>query len=442
MLHEVEPTPVPVPAPPQPPRPSRRALIGAAVALLAVVGLGGAAWRWGWAKDPLIIDPKAQQWYDDGVSALQEGAYLQASRAFDRALQIDPDHAMSWARLGEAQLELDQERRAQQSVLQASSLVPDRSRIPDDQRLFLEAAMGMARRDNAAALRAYSTLASRNQKSAPILVDLGRVHEAMGAVPKALESYRQAGQLDAENPAPFLRMGILYGRAGDTSASEAAFKRAEELYAARGRVEGVASVSLERGVMLDRADRSDEAVVALQRALQLATSVDSNYLRAAVLFKLSSVAGYKGRYRRGGEVRPRGASPQRRVRRAQRVRASSTLGNVFVYRRQPKTAEQHFRQAVDASVRAGASRSEARARLALGALLMRVGSVTDALAQAKAAFDYYDQTGFVAQRSRALTVIAQAQERTGDLAGAEASYEALLKTAVDGGKSESDRRPA
>ena len=58
---------------------------------------------------------------------------------------------------------------------------------------------------------------------------------------------------------------------------------------------------------------------------------------------------------------------------------------------------------------------------------MRVGSVTDALAQAKAAFDYYNQTGFVAQRSRALTVIAQAQERTGDLAGAEASYEALLK---------------
>ena len=50
VLHDVEPTLVPVPAPPQPPRPSRRAVIGAVVALLAVVGLGGAAWRWGWAK--------------------------------------------------------------------------------------------------------------------------------------------------------------------------------------------------------------------------------------------------------------------------------------------------------------------------------------------------------------------------------------------------------
>jgi tetratricopeptide (TPR) repeat protein len=432
-LDDVEPTPVPVPTPPQPPGPSRRAVVGAVVALLAVVGLGGAAWRVGWAKDPLVIDARARQWYSDGVAALQEGAYLQASRLLERVHQIDPEYAMSWARLGEAQLELDQERRAQQSVLEATSLVPDRSRLPDDQRLALEAAMGMARRDHPAALRAYATLVSRNPKSAPLQVDLGRVHEAMGAVPKAVESYRQAGQLDAENPAPFLRMGILYGRAGDTAASEAAFKRAEELYTARGRVEGVATVSLERGVMLDRAQRGAEAVASLQRALQLAASVDSSYLRAAALFKLSSIAGYAGRIE---EAERHAREALRLGEEFEGLKAFGLvdLGNAFVYRKQLKTAEQHFRQAVDISVRAAASRSEARARLSLAALLVRVGSVTEAMAEAKAAFDYYNQTGFVVQRSRALTVLAQGQERTGDLAGAQASYEALLKTAVDSGQ--------
>jgi tetratricopeptide (TPR) repeat protein len=292
--------------------------------------------------------------------------------------------------------------------------------------------MAMASRDNAAALRAYSTLASRNQKSAPLLVDLGRVHEAMGTVPKAVESYRQASQVDSENPAPFLRLGILSGRAGDRAASEAAFKRAEELYSARGRVEGVAAVSYERGVMLDRVDRTTEAMSALQRALKLAESVDSAYLRSSVLFKLSSIAGYAGRIEEA----------ERQAREALRLGEPFDglkafglvdLGNAFIYRKQLDVAEQHFRQAVDIAGRAGASRSEARARLALGALLVRVGSVTDAMAEAKAAFDYYNQTGFVAQRTRAQTVIAQAQARTGDLAGAQASYEALLKTAVDGG---------
>ena len=306
---------------------------------------------------------------------------------------------MSWASLGEAQLELDQERRAHQSVLHASSLVPDRSRIPDDQRLFLEAAMGMVRRDNSAALRAYSTLVRRNQKSAPMLVDLGRVHETMGAVPKALESYRQAGQLDAQNPAPFLRMGILYGRSGDAAAAEAAFKRAEELYAARGRVEGVATVTFERGVMLARVNRRADAVAALKRALQLAESVDSSYLRAAVLFRLSSAASAEGRYDDGEKYAREG------LRLSEEFEALNPfgrvdLGNVFASRGQLKTAEQHFRQALDSSVRVGASRSEARARLALGALLMSVGSVAEATAEAKKAFEYYDQTGFIAQRTR------------------------------------------
>ena len=55
------------------------------------------------------------------------------------------------------------------------------------------------------------------------------------------------------------------------------------------------------------------------------------------------------------------------------------------------------------------------------------------MAEAKAAFAYYNQTGFVALRSQALTVLALGQERTGDLTGAQANYEALLETAVDGG---------
>ena len=110
-----------------------------------------------------------------------------------------------------------------------------------------------------------------------------------------------------------------------------------------------------------------------------------------MLFKLSSVAAYKGRNDDAEKHASAMASPQRGVRGAERLRACRLWQRVPLSEA-TKTAEQHFRQAVDASVRAGASRAEARARPALGALLMRVGSVTDALAQAKATFDYYDQT--------------------------------------------------
>jgi tetratricopeptide (TPR) repeat protein len=56
--------------------------------------------------------------------------------------------------------------------------------------------------------------------------------------------------------------------------------------------------------------------------------------------------------------------------------------------------------------------------------------VAEATAEARAAFAYYDQTGFTAQRARALTLLARAEERLGNLAAAQTSYEALLKSAI------------
>ena len=166
--------------------------------------------------------------------------------------------------------------------------------------------------------------------------------------------------------------------------------------------------------------------------MQLAASVDSAYLRAAVLFKLSSVAGAQGRYD-DAEKHARDGLRSSEAFDGLNAFGLVDLGNVFVYREQFKTAEQHFRSAVDRADRAGARRSQARARLALAALLMRTGSLAEAIAEARAAFVYYDQTGFTAQRARALTLLARAEERLGNLTAAQTSYETLLKSAVASG---------
>ena len=432
VLRGIEPqTPTaPTPAPaPSPRRWSRRAAIGVTVAVLTLAGLAGAAWRVAGTKTAATISPLAERWYVDGLGALQEGAYLQASRALERAVQIDPAHALSWARLGEAQLELDQEPRAGQSVLESRLARPRPVAAPRRRTAAARSCHGHGATRLVHGTAGVSALAKIHPKSAPILVDLGRVYQAAEAMPKAVAHYLQATQIDDQNPAPFLRMGILYGRSGDPAAAEAAFKRAEELYAARSRVEGVATVSYERGVMLDRSERLAEASAALERALQLADSVDSAYLRAAVLFKLSGVAGAQGRY---DDAEKHARDGLRISEGFEGLNAFGLvdLGNVFAYRGQLKTAEQHFRTAVDRADRSGARRSQARARLALASLLMATGSLAEAIAEARAAFTYYDQTGFTALRARALTLLARGEERLGNLTAAQASYEALLASAV------------
>lgn len=410
----------------------RRGTVVAALFLGAALALAAYAWREWTAPSSMQIAPLAARWYEQGVAALQEGAYLQAARALERAAQIDAGYPLTWARLGEAQLELDQEAAARRSLLRASSLIQDRSRLPVDDRLALEGAMALAGRDAATALRAYGELTRRYPSSAPLLLDLGRAQEAAGAASEARESYRRASTLDPDNPAPHLRLGVINARLQNIEEAEAAFAKAEDLYRARSRIEGVATVLYERGFMLHRLDRPGEAQAALERARQLAMSIESPSLVAAIAFKMSSVAGSQGRF---AEAEKLAAEARRQSQDFEALHAFGLVdvGNVYLYDDRPDAAEATFREARDRAVRAGAARAEARARLALAAVLVARGSVDESEAEAKAALAYYERTGFVAQQTLARTVLIRAQERKGDLAGAHSNYEALLRSAQQRG---------
>lgn len=400
----------------------------AAVALIAAAAFG--AWRIWHRRPSIAILPAAATYYDGGVSALQEGAYLQATRALEHAAEIDPLFALTWARLGEAQLELDRDTQAKDSLLKAMALMPDRSALPVDRRLSLEAAMAMVRRDYGAALRAYSDLAARQPSSSAAAIDLGRAYEASGATGKALESYKRAGDLDQENPAAFLRLAILLGRSrANAAAATGAFSRATDLYRARGRVEGEATVAYERGVMLARFDRAEEALASFERARQLAESIGSDYLRAAVAFRQSSVEASRGNYAAAEAL----ASQARTLSApfaALHAFGLVDVGNISVYAGRNDKAEQVFREAIAKAVTAGARRAEARARLALATVLVNGPRIAEAVPEATLALDYYVQAGFVSLQRTARTVLIQAQEWRGDLQGAQANYEALLRDAM------------
>ena len=75
--------------------------------------------------------PEAVVWYDRGTSAIREGAYFQASKALERALEIDNSFALARARRSEAYAEIELTDRAREELLQAMALLPDRSTLSD-----------------------------------------------------------------------------------------------------------------------------------------------------------------------------------------------------------------------------------------------------------------------------------------------------------------------
>ena len=107
----------------------------AVVATLLAVWFAPSLLRRGRHEPP----PEAVVWYNRGTSAIREGAYFQASKALDRALEIDNSFALAHARRSEAYAELELTDRAREALLQAMALLPDRSTLSDAESMYLDA---------------------------------------------------------------------------------------------------------------------------------------------------------------------------------------------------------------------------------------------------------------------------------------------------------------
>jgi hypothetical protein len=59
----------------------------------------------------------ADHWYEQGVENLRNGAYYQASKALEQAIQIDGNFALARARLAQAWTELDYTSKAKDELL-------------------------------------------------------------------------------------------------------------------------------------------------------------------------------------------------------------------------------------------------------------------------------------------------------------------------------------
>src|SRR6266850_3428354 len=146
------------------------------IALFALALVAGAIVLW---RRPAPYKPTsvALDWYNKGSDALRQGAFLQASKAFQQAIAAEPNFALAHARLAEAWFELDYADRAKDEWLRVGSLVPNRSQLAASDALYLEAIDVTIQRDFPDAIKAYTELARLSPDEPQVYVDLGRAYE-------------------------------------------------------------------------------------------------------------------------------------------------------------------------------------------------------------------------------------------------------------------------
>jgi tetratricopeptide (TPR) repeat protein/predicted Ser/Thr protein kinase len=380
--------------------------------------------------------PEAVVWYDRGTSAIREGAYFQASKALERAIDIDADFALAHARRAEALAEMGLTDQARDELLQAMALLPDRSRLSAADSNYVDAVAATLGRNFKTAVDRYTAIADAAGEAgrAAAYVDLGRAYEKNEELDRAIQSYVTATDLDPQAAAAFLRAGILHGRRQQLSRAEEAFSKADEIYRAMSNQEGLAEVSYQRGSLLARIRRLPEAKAQLEQSLAMSHAASSEYQAIRTSLQLSNVYYAMGDSARAEAI----AADAVKAAAAVNSRTLATNGLIdlaytLLARGEFARTRAYLDQALDLARQDKSPRLEARARLALGSLGTQAGTTEDAVAHLEAALAFFQPAGYRTETSNALILLGRVHTDQGEYAVAMKAFSEQLALAQQSG---------
>jgi serine/threonine protein kinase/Tfp pilus assembly protein PilF len=419
----------------------RRQRFSLASFILTIVASGLAIWAviHFWPRNYYQPSPAARQWYDIGTDALRNGAFHQASKALQQAIQIDGNYALARARLAQAWTELDYIDNAKDELLAIQGLTRNGMAVTDKDALYLDAITAMATRDFRDAVKAYSSIAEMSPNESQVYVDLGYAYENAGKPDDALASYAKAISLnDGQYATAYLRAGIVNYRKQDNDNSLKMYEKAEQLYRAASNNEGVNEVLRRRGILYRRIGRYDESQAQFQQCLDAARAMGLEAQQISALIDLSYLASVRGQAAEA-ESYAQQAVTIAQQKKLENLAAAGLLelGNSFQSRQDYEQAEHYFSQAVQLA-RANKGRfGEAQGMSNLGGVYIYTLRVDQGLELVQQALKFFQQENYPASVATCLTQLARGYRRKGDYPAAmQAANQKLDLARKDGSQPE------
>lgn len=387
----------------------------AAAVFLAIIGF----WAISWWKTMQYYRPDAEanRWYRGGLNALREGSYLKATNELGNAIARDQHFVMAHARLAEAWANLDFDGTAQQEMLIASA---GESRVPPLDRMYLDAIRDTLTRDFKGALGLYQKIVDRVPKSdkAAGYVDLGMGYERVGNLQQALENYAKAFSLDPDNPAPWLRAGMLQTRLNHVPEANQDFARAQALYTTEMNPEGRAELDYQRGYLASLRGDVADSMSYLQRSAEEGNAISSPQLQIRALTQLSSIECASGQF----DQAVADANSAIQLARSHQLDTWAAMALAWLANAHLNQGPAHFAEAdselTDARQLASQSqqgRALALANLVLASLRDSQHRWAEVIAPATDALAFYRSNGYFANAAEARLLLLRATPVTGDL---------------------------
>ena len=222
------------------------------------------------AFKPTSTSVDALRSYNQGVQLARQGSTLEALKQFQAATQQDPQFALAYSRLGEADAELGYDNDAEQASRKADDLSEN---LPLAEKYLIQASYARILKDNKKAIYAYETLAKSAPDNLDVQYALGNLYQEQGDYAQARAHYQKVLDSDPKNIKALWSMGGVELMGDNFPGALDLFNRGLSLAIAVDNQEQKSLILHALGVTYRLMNKPDEAMRNYQQSMEIDKSL-------------------------------------------------------------------------------------------------------------------------------------------------------------------------
>jgi eukaryotic-like serine/threonine-protein kinase len=241
---------------------------------------------------PSSTSVEALREYDEGTALIRAGKYVDALKHLQAATNQDPQFALAFSRLADAQSELGFQSDAEQSSIRATNLAQN---LPLAEKYLISASSARIMKDNKKALDAYQNLLKSSPGDVDVQYQLGNLYLQSGEYDKARATFTGILQTDPKNIKALWSLGVVDNLTGNPQAALDSLTRGSSLAIQVDNQEQQALILLSMGISYRLLNKPDQALLNDQQSIAINQKLGQKRGVAAALNEMGAVQRITGK---------------------------------------------------------------------------------------------------------------------------------------------------
>jgi eukaryotic-like serine/threonine-protein kinase len=237
---------------------------------------------------PNSTSVEALREYDEGSVLMRAGKYIDAMKHLQAATNQDPQFALAFSRLADAQSELGFQSDAEQSSIRAADLSRNQN-LPLPEKYLISASNARIMKDNKKALEAYENLLKSSPGDVDVQYQLGRLYLQSGQYDKARAEFTGILQSDPRNIKALWSLGVVDNLTGNPQAALDSLTRGSSLAIQVDNQEQQGLILLSMGISYRLLHKPEQALLNYQQSIAVNEKIGQKRGVAAALDEMGNV---------------------------------------------------------------------------------------------------------------------------------------------------------